>query len=167
MRSGVGYGLPRFPYRALPLVLEKLAPFYTTSLHFATSHVTDVPKAISPLITVCTGCALCTSFDAAEQPLAKRVLKECEEEFFQAVAVNEIARELCQKKVIHQDVVDKINKSATVKEARGHLFDHLMEYGTVASLKDCCDVMMSEEYDGYRGMQDLGKKMKAMLEQEG
>ena len=141
-----------------------LVPFYTTSLHFATSHVTDIPAAISPLITVCTGCA---SFDAAEQPLAKRVLRECEKEIFQAVAVKEIARELCREKVIHQDVVDKITKSATVKEARGHLFDHLMEYGTVASLKVCCDVMMSEDCDGYQGMQDLGKKMKAMLEDKG
>ena len=167
MRSGVGYGSPRFPDKALSLVLEKLAPFYTTSLHFATSHVTDVPKAISPLITVCTGCALCTSFDAAEQPLAKRVLRECEKEFLQAVAVEVIKRELRQKKVIHQDVVDKITKSHTDNEARGHLFDHLMVYGTVATLKVCCDVMMSEDYNGYQGMQDLGKKMKAMLEQEG
>ena len=119
------------------------------------------------LITACTGCALCAPFDAAEQPLAKRVLRECEEDILQAVAVKEIKHELRRKKVIHQDVVDKITNSATVREARGHLFDHLMEYGTVASLKVCCDVMMSEAYDGLQAMQDLGKKMKAMLEQAG
>ena len=148
LRSGVGYVLPRFPDRALPL---------TTG---------EASSLLYSLITVCTGCVLCTSFDAAEQPLAKRVLRECEKDFFQAVAVKEIARELCREKVIHQDVVDKI-KSATVKEARGHLFDHLMEYGTVATLEVLCDVMMSEDYDGYQRMQDLGKKMKAMLEQVG
>ena len=81
--------------------------------------------------------------------------------------MKEIKHELRREKVIHQDVVDKITNSATVREARGHLFDHLMEYGTVATLKVLCDVMMSKDYDGLQAMQDLGKKMKAMLEQEG
>ena len=53
----------------------------------------------------------------------------------------EIYRELCQKHVIHQTVVDKITNSRSVEEARGHLFDHMRDYGTVDTLKVFCNVI--------------------------
>ena len=87
--------------------------------------------------------------------------------FYEVVAVKEIYRELFQKHVIPQTVADKITDSRCVKEARGHLFDHMLEYGTLDSLKVFCDVITSEEYVGYSAMQDFGVEMRRRLEQEG
>ena len=112
-------------------------------------------------------CSLCASFDAAGQSLAKRVLLEYERSFYKVVAVNNIYRELCLKKVIPLTVADKITRSHGVKEARGHLFDHIREYGTIDTLKAFCDVITSEEYDGFQAMQDFGLEMKRRLAQEG
>ena len=109
---------------------------------------------------------MCASFDAAGKPLEKRVLVECQTRFFEVVAVKEIYRELCLKKVISQTVADQITKSHSVQEARGHLFDHMRDYGTLATLKVFCDVITSEEYDGFQAMQEFGSKMKRRLEQE-
>ena len=111
--------------------------------------------------------SLCASFDAAGQPLENRVLMECQRHFLEVVAVNEIYRELCQKNVIPQTVADQITKSHSVQEARWHLFDHMREYGTLATLKVFCDVITSEKYDGIQPMQDFGAKVKKRLEQEG
>ena len=107
---------------------------------------------------------LCASFDAAGQPLEKRVLRECETRFYKVVAVMAIYRELRQKHVIHQTVANKITKSHSVEEARGHLFDHMREYGTLDSLKDFCDVITSEEYKGYPAMHVFGTEIKSRLE---
>ena len=112
-------------------------------------------------------CSLCTSFDAAGQPLEKRVLRECQTRFLEVVAVKNIYRELCQKHVIHQTVADKITHSHSVEEARGHLFDHMRDYGTVATLKDFCDVISSDKYNGFRAMQDFGAELRRRLVQEG
>ena len=112
-------------------------------------------------------CSLCASFDAAGQRLTKRVLMKCQTRFYEVVAVKEIYRELFQKQVIPQTVADKITDSHCVKEARGHLFDHVWEYGTLDSLKVFCDVITSEKYVGYSAMQDLGAEMRRILEQEG
>ena len=123
---------------------------------------------LSNCAPVCTSLfSVCASFDAAEQRLAKRVLMECESKFYEIVAVKEIYRELCQKHVIAQTVVNKITDSHTVEEARGHLFDHMREYGTLDSLKVFCDVITSEKYIGYPAMQDFGTEMTRRLEQEG
>ena len=120
------------------------------------------------IVPVCTGLlALCASFDAAGQPLEKRVLMECQTSFFKVVAVRNIYRELCQKKVIPQTVADKITNSHSVEEARGHLFDHLRDYGTLDILKVFCDVITSEEYDGFGKMQEFGNEMKRKLGVEG
>ena len=94
-------------------------------------------------------CSLCASFDAAGQRLAKRVLMECEKHFNEVVAVKQVYRELCQKHVIPQTVANKITNSHSVEQARGHLFDHVWEYGTLDSLKVFCGVITSEEYLGY------------------
>ena len=112
-------------------------------------------------------CSLCAYFDAAGQPLEKRVLRECQTRFLEVVAVNNIYRELCQKHVIHQTVADKITNSHSVEEARGHLFDHIRDYGTVATLKDFCDVISSDKYNGFRAMQDFGAELRRRLVQEG
>ena len=112
-------------------------------------------------------CSLCASFDAAGKPLEKRVITECETRFFEVVAVKEIYRELFQKKVIPQTVADKITASHSVEEARRHLFDHMRDYGTLATLKVFCDVISSEKYDGLQAMEDFGSEVKRRLEQEG
>ena len=112
-------------------------------------------------------CSLCASFDAAGQPLEERVLMECQTRFFKVVAAKDIYRELCQKKVIPQTVADQITKSHSVEKARGHLFDHMRDYGTLATLKVFCDVITSEKYDGFQAMQDFGAEIKRRLEQEG
>ena len=117
-------------------------------------------------VPVCTGFSLCAFFDAAGQPLAKKVLMECQTRFLEVVAVTEIYRELCQKCVIPQTVADKISISHSVKEARRHLFDHMRDYGTLDTLKVFCDVITSEQYDGFQAMQDFGSEMRR-LEQEG
>ena len=92
---------------------------------------------------------------------------ECETRFFEVVAVMEIYRELCRKKVIPQTVVNKITDSRSVEDARGHLFDHMRDYGTLDTLKVFCHVITSDKYNGFRAMQDIGLKMKRRLEQEG
>ena len=112
-------------------------------------------------------CSLCVSFDAAGQPLEKRVLRECQTRFLEVVAVKNIYRELCQKHVIHQTVADKITHSHSVEEARGHLFDHIRDYGTLATLNDFCDVISSDKYNGFRAMQDFGAELRRRLVQEG
>ena len=109
---------------------------------------------------------MCAPFDAAGQPLEKRVLMECQTRFYEVVAAKDIYRELCQKKVIPQTVADQI-KSHSVEEARGHLFDHMRDYGTIDTLKLFCDVITSEKYDGFQAMQDFGSEMKRRLEEEG
>ena len=83
--------------------------------------------------------------------------------FFKVVAVMEIYRELCRKNVIPQNVADRITNSHNVKEARGHLFDHMLEYGTLDSLKVFCDVITSEEYVGYPAMHVFGTEIKSRL----
>ena len=150
--SGVSYGLHRFVYGATALTLDTggvLSPLSASLFQFAQV------------------CSLCASFDAAGQPVEKRVLMECETHFFEVVAVNVIYRKLCQKNVIPQTVAGKILASHSVEEARRHLFDHMRDYGTLDTLKVFCDVITSEEYDGYSAMQDLGTEMKKRLEQEG
>ena len=92
---------------------------------------------------------------------------ECQTRFLKVVAVREIYRELCRKTVIPLIVADKITKSHGVQEAREHLFDHMRDYGTLDTLKVFCDMITSEEYDGYPAMQDLGAEIKSRLEQEG
>ena len=92
---------------------------------------------------------------------------KCQTHFLQVVAVNEVYRELYKKQVIHQSVLSKITDSRSVQEARGHLFDHMREYGTLDTLNTFCDVITAEEYDGFQAMQDFGKLIKDMLEQEG
>ena len=79
----------------------------------------------------------------------------------------EIYRELCYKEVIPQTVADKITNSHSVEQARGHLFDHMRVQGTLDSLKVFCDVITSEEYNGFRKMQEFGKEMKRKLQVEG
>ena len=111
--------------------------------------------------------SLCASFDAAGQRLAKRVLIECETCFYEVVAVKEIYQELCQKHVIPRNVVNKVTNSHSVEEARGQLFDHMLEYGTLDSLKVFCDVITSEEYFGYPAMHVFGVEMRRRIEQEG
>ena len=112
-------------------------------------------------------CSLCASFDAAGQLLEKRVLRECQTRFLKVVAVKNIYRELCQKHVIHQTVADKITHSHSVEEARGHLFDHIRDYGTLATLNDFCDVISSDKYNGFQAMQDFGAELRRRLVQEG
>ena len=131
----------------------------------------DTGGALSPLsVTLfqfALVCSVCASFDAAGQPLEKRVLTECQAHFYEVVAAKEIYRELCQKHVIHQTVADKITNSRSAEEARGHLFDHMRDYGTFDTLKVFCDVITSEKYDGFQAMQDFGAEMRRRLEQEG
>ena len=92
---------------------------------------------------------------------------EYETQFYEIVAVMEIYRELCWEHVIPQTVANKITKSHSVEEARGHLFDHMRDYGTLHSLKVFCDVITSEKHVGYPAMQDFGTEMTRRLEQEG
>ena len=120
------------------------------------------PLSYSHLHCLCP----CASLDAAQLDLHRRILKKCETHFLQVVAVKQVYRELCVKHVIHRTVESEI-KSHSVEEARGHLFDHMMDYGTLDTLKVFCDVITSEKYLGLQAMRDLGKEIKDMLEQEG
>ena len=131
----------------------------------------DTGGALSPLSTTLFQfaqiCSLCASFDAAGQPLEERVLMECQTRFLKVVAAKDIYRELCQKKVIPQTVVEKITNSHRVEEARGHLFDHMRDYGTLATLKVFCDVISSDKYNGFPAMQDFGTELRRRLVQGG
>ena len=93
------------------------------------------------------------------------MLLECETRFYEVVAVKETYRELCRKHVIPQTVADQITKSHSVEEARGHLFDHMRDYGTLDTLKVFCDVITSEKYNGIQAMQDFGAEIKRRLTQ--
>ena len=92
---------------------------------------------------------------------------ECQARFLEVVAAKDTHRELCQKQVIPQTVVDKITDSHSVEDARGHLFDHMRVYGTLDTLKVFCHVITSDKYNGFRAMQDLGLEMKRRIEHEG
>ena len=131
----------------------------------------DTGGALSPLSATlfpfALVCSLCASFYVAGQPLEKRVLMEYKAEFLDVVAVYRIYRELCEKKVIDQTVEKAIANSHNVDETRGCLFDHMRDYGTLATLKEFCDVITSEKYDGFRAMQDFGAELRRRLEQEG
>ena len=91
---------------------------------------------------------------------------ECQTRFYEVVAAKDIYRELCQKKVIPQTVADQI-KSHSVEEARGHLFDHMRDYGTLVTLKVFCDVISSVKYNGFPAMQDFGAELRRRLVQGG
>ena len=110
--------------------------------------------------------SLCASLDAAEESLEKRVLIAYALRFRQVVAVYRIYRKLREKKVIDQTVEKAITNSHNVEEARGRLFDHMRDYGTIDTLKIFCDVITSEEYDGIQAMQDLGTEIKTTLDQD-
>ena len=88
-------------------------------------------------------------------------------EFLKVLAVYRIYRELCEKKVIDQAVEKAITNSHNVDEARGRLFDHMRDYGTLHTLKVFCDVITSEKYNGIQAMQDFGAEIKRRLAQEG
>ena len=107
--------------------------------------------------------SLCASLNAAEESLDKRVLKEYRTRFFKFVAVRKVYRELFWKDVIDDIVQKAITDSRNVDEARGYLFDHLMENGNLESLKDFCHVITSEEFKSFPAMQDLGTDMKRAL----
>ena len=92
---------------------------------------------------------------------------EYKAEFLKVVAVYRIYRELCQKRVIDQTVEKNIANIHNVDEARGWLFDHMRDYGTLDTLKVFCDVITSEKYDGFQAMQDFGAEIKRRLAQEG
>ncbi len=92
---------------------------------------------------------------------------ECETRFYEVVAVKKTYRELCRKHVIPQTVADQITKSHSVEEARGHLFDHMRDYGTLDTLKVFCDVITSEKYNNIQAMQDFGAEIKRRLTQKG
>ena len=92
---------------------------------------------------------------------------EYKAEFLDVVAVYRIYRELCAKKVIDQTVEKAIMNSHSVEEARGFLFDHMRDYGTLGTLKVFCDVITSEKYVGLQAMQDFGAELRRRLEQEG
>ena len=146
------YSFPRFLYGATALPLNTgvvLSPLSTTLFQFALVH------------------SLCASFDPGGQPLEKRVLLEYKAKFLDVVAVYRIYRELCKNKVIDQTVEKDITNSHNVDEARGHLFDHIRDYGTLDTLKVFCDVITSEKYNGIQAMQDFGAEIKRRLEQEG
>ena len=92
---------------------------------------------------------------------------ECETSFYKVVAVMEVYRELCREHVIPQIVADKITKSHSLGEARRHLFDHMRDYGTLHTLIKFCDVITSEDFDGFEKMQEFGREMKGKLQLEG
>ena len=124
---------------------------------------------MSPLSTILFQfslvCSLSASFDAAGEPLAKRVLLEYKAKFLNVLAVYRIYRELCEKKVIDLTVEKAITNSHNVDEARQHLFDHMRDYGTLDTLRVFCDVITSEEYNGIQAMQDFGAELKRRLAQ--
>ena len=116
-------------------------------------------------VPACTGLFfVCCSLDADGKPLEKRLLEAYKTRFFEVVAVDRIYRKLCEKKVIDETTERRIFESRSDDDKRGHLFYHMRDYGTLDTLKVLCDVITSEEYDGIAAMQDLGKKMKRVLE---
>ena len=115
----------------------------------------------------CTVLCCAFPFDSADQPLESRALSRYEERLIEVVAANEIAPGLHRRKVIPQRIMHKIQRSDSDKDSRELLFDHLKQHGNVDSLKKFCEEAISADYDGYPKMQNLGKDMKAMLEQDG
>ena len=149
LSSGDSYGLPRFPYRILHALAtgEALSSLCIPSLQFA-------------LVVL-----LCAPFDAAEQPLEKRVLKKFEEQFIKVVEVKEIGSGLHRREVIPQSVLTRIEKSNSDKEARELLFDHLLKHSDMDGVKGFCEEAISAA--GYPHMQKLGKDMMDLLEHKG
>ena len=136
-----------------------ITTMYQKAQYF-TEHFSNIHRPLFALV-----CSVCASFDAAGQPLEKRVLKEYRARILKVVAVKEVYRKLREKDVIDDKVQKAITKSHTDDEARGYVFDHMMEYGNLKSLKDFCHVISSEDYRGIPAMQDLGTEMKKALEE--
>ena len=121
------------------------------------------PPFVYALVQFALVPSLCASLDAAGQPLEKKVLKEYKARILKVVAVYQIYRKLCDENVIDEAVERDITNSRNVDEARGRLFDHMMTYGNLESLKKFCHVITSEDYMGIPAMQDLGTEMKRAL----
>ena len=99
--------------------------------------------------------------------MESRALKKYEASFVKVVDAKVIARGLCRREVIPENVMNQIEQSDSGKDARELLFSHLSQHGNLNSLKEFCEEIISSDYKGYPNMQDLGKEMKTMLEQEG
>ena len=106
----------------------------------------------------------CTTVDAASPHQA--VLEKYAEEFMEVVYAKQSLFTLRRKKVITQEKQTDIDNARSDKAAREILYMHLMEYGSVDTLKVYCEEIIASG-SGLPRMQELGKKMKAELEQGG
>lgn len=113
-------------------------------------------------------CMLCTSLNAAGQPLEKTVLKQFRKEFMAYVAAKQIAAGLYGEDVIPQNIKNQIkNTDIGDKDAREILYEHLYEFGSVDKLLRFCGEVSLCHYNTYEAMQDLGRQMKEELEIKG
>ena len=71
---------------------------------------------------------------------------------------------LRRRGVISADVATSI-EYADEEDAKYLLFEHLMMYATVDTLREYCKVAIAA--DGFLRMQELGKKMMNALQHEG
>ena len=95
---------------------------------------------------------MCFSFGTTAQPLESRALRKYEDSFFKDVTAKVIARGLCRREVIPENVMNQIGRSDSDKDARELLFDHLKQHGNVDSLKAFCEEIISSDYKGYPNM---------------
>ena len=114
---------------------------------------------------ICTGCVLCASFDAAEQQsVVREVLDHFEDAFLKDVKAKQIASRLYTRKVITEAVKTEIDRSSDNYTARDILFNYLKSSANEHTLKEFCDIVTSEQFEGDPVMHKLGKAMKAKLE---
>ena len=94
--------------------------------------------------------------------LVNRVLQKYEVEFFEVVTANHRLLTLIREGVIDQDVQRAI-ESSNDKDAKEILYGHLINHSSVDTLRTYCKVIIGAV--GYPRMQQLGQKMKVLLEQ--
>ena len=91
----------------------------------------------------------------------EKVLKDFVQSFTECINVNAIKYELKRKDIISDAEVKRISDTASPKEQRQLLHDHLQRTCTVAALIDVCNIISAVK--GNRRMKELGEDMKKQL----
>ena len=93
--------------------------------------------------------------------VVKKILKDFRESFNECIDVDAIKYDLKEKDIISDEEVRRISNTASPKEQRQYLRDHLQRNCTAKALIDVCNVISAVE--GNPRMKKLGEDMKRQL----
>ena len=93
--------------------------------------------------------------------VVKKILKDFRESFNECIDVDAIKYDLKEEDIISDAEVRRISDTASPKEQRQYLRDHLQRTCTAAALIDVCNIISAVK--GNRRMKELGEDMKKQL----